>query len=249
MRNHAFTRRHASVAALATSLCLGGSGAALAQDSWDFNGFIYLWGSGLSGTTTTGQNIDMSFGDILDKLDFGLMGTVEANRGRWSVFGDAIYLKLAEGKNAAVGPGIPATADASMKGYIFTGAVGYDFLNTGDTRVNGFGGVRMLQLDATANLSIAGGSRRVSASNQNWDAVIGLRGRQTLSDRWTLAYYGDIGTGESDLTWQAAMSFDYRINNWNLSLGYRHMAWDISNSAVLSDLSVSGPFIGAKFSF
>lgn len=79
--------------------------------------------------------------------------------------------------------------------------------------------------------------------------MVGLRGIQQLSDRWALSYYADIGTGESDLTWQAALTLDYRINSWDLSFGYRHMAWEVSNSDVLSDIVFSGPFIGAKFRF
>ncbi|MEX0285660.1 MAG: hypothetical protein AB3N23_13715 [Paracoccaceae bacterium] len=224
-------------------------GMASAQQTWDFTGFIYAWGAGMDGTTTTGQGISMSFGDIVDSLDFALMGALEATNGQWAFFGDAVYLQIAEGKNAAFGPGIPANADARVKGFVFTGGAGYNVVNSSQSRLNAFGGFRHTQLDTTANLAVAGGSRRTTANLTNWDAIIGLRGTQTLSDRWTLAYYADVGTGDSDLTWQGVLSFDYQINNWDLSIGYRHMTWDISNSPVMSDLTFSGPFIGAKFRF
>lgn len=242
-------RRTVAAAALSAAFAMSGAGSASAQQSWDFTGFIYLWGATLGGTTTTGQSVDMSFSDILDKLDFGLMGSLEATKGRWALFGDALYLQLAEDKNATFGPGIPATADARIKGFVFTGGAGYDVVHDSRSRLNAFGGFRQMQLDTTANISIAGGSQRANANLTNWDAIVGLRGTQVLADRWTLAYYADVGTGESDLTWQAALSFDYRINNWDLSFGYRHLTWDISNSPVMSDLTFSGPFIGAKFRF
>ncbi|MBL4558969.1 MAG: hypothetical protein JKP98_23670 [Rhodobacteraceae bacterium] len=37
--------------------------------------------------TATGQDADLSFGDILETLDFALMGGLEARNGRWSFLG------------------------------------------------------------------------------------------------------------------------------------------------------------------
>ncbi len=235
---------------LAALMAFGGANASQANDSnWDFGGFIYLWGASLGGTTVTGQSFEMSFSDVLDKLDFALMGALEARNGPVSLLGDFQFLNLAEGLNASVGPGFPATADARVKGLVFTGTVGYDFVDTGLNRSTGFGGFRTMSLDTTVNIAVAGGSRRVSETMTNWDAIIGLRGRNQFAERWAFTYYGDIGTGESDLTWQLSAGFDYRINNWDLSFGYRHMTWDISNSAAVSDMTFSGPYIGAKFRF
>lgn len=104
-------------------------------------------------------------------------------------------------------------------------------------------------MDVTANLAVGGGSQRVSGSISNTDAILGLRGAFPLADRWAVSFVTDIGAGESDLTWQAGVTFDYQINNWALSFGYRHLDWNIGNSNVVSDLSFSGPIIGAKISF
>lgn len=242
-------KRSASAVAIASALSIAGTAPVAAQSNWDFTGFVYLWGATIGGTTTTGQDMSMSFSDILDRLDFGIMGSVEADAGPWTLFADAIYLKLSDGQSAAVGPGIPASADASVKGFVFTSGAGYDIIDDAQSRLNGFWGVRYLGMDVTANITVGNGSQRRTADLKNWDGIIGLRGSQRLSDRWGLAYYADVGTGESELTWQLALTFDYRINNWDLSFGYRHMDWEIDNSQVVSDLSFSGPFIGAKFSF
>lgn len=239
-----------SVLALAVSLATIGGGTAQAQtQEWDFRGFIYLWGATLGGTTVTGQDMELSFGDLLDALDFGLMGALEANTGRWSFLGDFQYLDLSEGQNAAFGPGIPAVADADVTGFVFSGTAGYELIDASDSSLIGFGGLRFMDLDTTANLAVGPGSQRVSGTLSNWDAIVGLRGSQQLADRWMLSYYGDVGAGDSDLTWQAALTLDYRINNWDLSFGYRHLAWEVSNSAVVTDIEFSGPFIGAKFRF
>ncbi len=221
-----------------------------AQESdWNFRAFLYLWAPELGGRTVTGQDMSVSFSDILDNLDFGLMGALEANRGPWSFLGDFQYLDLSSGSNAAVGPGIPASADADVEGFVFTGSAGYDLRSDQTGQLVAFGGFRYLDMDTTANLAVGAGSQRLSEKINNTDAIIGLRGFHPLSEKWAISYYGDIGAGDSDLTWQASLTFDYRINNWQLSLGYRHLDWDISNSNLLSALSFSGPIVGAKLSF
>lgn len=231
-------------------LIAGTTAPAAAQDAtWDFKGYLYLWGAALGGSTTTGQDIDLSFSDVVDKLDFGLMGGLEARRGRISLFGDFLHLKLSDGQTAAVGPGIPANADAEITGNVFTGAIGYDVVDTNKTRFAVLGGIRGMDLDTTANISVGTGSQRVSGGLQNWDGIVGVRGTTQIADRWGISYYADVGTGESDLTWQVSLALDYRINNWDLSFGYRYLTWDVGNSAVLSNLTFDGPFIGAKIKF
>ena len=234
---------------LSTVFALSGHTAFANQDSWDYRAFLYLWAPELGGTTVSGDDITLSFSDLLENLDFGLMGSLEANRGPISILGDFQYLDLSSDGDAAVGPGIPANADADVSGFIFTGSVGYDFQHQQENQLIGYGGFRYLGMDTTANLAVGTGSQRVSGDISNFDAIVGIRGTQRLSDKWGLSYMGDVGTGESDLTWQASVTFDYRINNWDLSFGYRHMAWEIGNSDVVTDLSFSGPILGAKLSF
>ncbi len=217
---------------------------------WDYRAFVYLWGPALGGTTSSGENVELSFSDVLDNLEFGIMGALEANKGPFSYFGDFQYLDLETGQNAAVGPGIPAVADANVTGFVFTGSAGYDLHDHRDSQLVVYGGFRYLGMDTVANISVGGGSQRISGKISNVDAVIGLRGSQRFSEKWALSYIADVGAGGSDLTWQVGASIEYRINNWDLSIGYRHMAWELGNSSdVLSDLSFSGPIIGAKIAF
>lgn len=224
-------------------------GPAAAEDTWDYTGFLYLWGAGIGGETVTGGEVDVSFSDVLDNLDFGIMGTLEARKGSTAIFGDVLYLNIANGDESAVGPGIPASADADVSGFVTTLGAGRDFVSNGRTRLNGFGGLRYLDMDTTVNIDVGGGSSRLNDAVSNLDAIVGIRGVSPLSEKWDITYYGDIGLGESDLTWQAAIGFDYNINDWALNFGYRHLVWEIDNSATLSEIEFSGPFIGAKYRF
>lgn len=235
---------------MACAFWLGHVPSAGADSSkWDFTGYLYLWGPALSGETTTGTSIDISFSEMLDNLDFGLMGAVEARRGKLSVFVDGLYLNLGNDQSTTAGPGIPVSGDVDVKGTVFTGSVGYDLIETQDARFSILGGMRSLSLENTVNIAVAGGSQRVSSKINNWDAVIGFRGTRHFTDRWGISYYADIGTGDSDLTTQVSLAANYRINNWNLVLGYRYLDWNLENSEAISDLTFDGPFVGARFDF
>ena len=243
-------RRTPAIAAAALACAVLGPGQANAQDSWDFRGFIYLWGASVGGETTTGQSIDVSFSEVVEKLDFGIMGALEARRNRWAIFGDAIYLAVSDSDGALVGPGIPASADVDVDGLVLSASVGYDLFRDERSHLNGFGGLRYIDMSTKANLTVPNGSRRFSDTLSNLDGVVGVRGALELSNLWDLIYYADVGAGDSDLTWQAAAMFDYEINDrWTASFGYRHLAWEVDNSNTLSEISFSGPFVGAKFNF
>ena len=238
-------------AIVAASVMSALAGTAMAQSTgdWDVTAQVYLWGSGVSGTTATGQSVDIDFSDVLDRLDFAFMGSLVAQRGQLFTFADIIHLKVSEGKNAAVGPGIPVVADARIRGTIFTAGVGYDTALEEGARLAPFGGTRALRLHTTANLGIGGGSLRVESKDTYWDAIVGVAGYTQLSDDWGLSYYADVGAGESDLTWQAVITFDRQFDGWTLSFGYRHMAWEFPMGSTLADVSFSGPLIGARFRF
>lgn len=237
-------------AGVALTCSIAAATPAVAEDGWEYTGLIYLWGAGIGGETVTGEDVDVSFSDILDNLEFGIMGTLEARNGPWAIFGDAIYLNIADDQEAAVGPGIPVTADVDVQGFVFTTGVGYDLVSTAQYRLNGFGGLRYLDMDTNVNIGLGGGSQRVRDAFSNWDAIVGLRGQYELADRWDLNYYADIGTGNTDLTYQAALAVDYNFEKWSLTLGYRHLAWqDLNDSQSLTDVDFSGPFLGAKFQF
>jgi len=236
---------------LAASMMSALAGSAMAQSGgdWDMTGQVYLWGAAVSGTTSTGQSIDLDFSDIVDKLDFALMGSFTAQRDQLFTFADLIHLRVSEDKNAAIGPGVPVDADARIKGTVLTAGVGYDMARGEGARLATFAGTRALKMDTTVNLGIGGGSVRRTSSETYWDVIVGLTGYTQLSDDWGLSYYADVGAGETDLTWQTQISFDREFDAWTLSLGYRYMAWELPSSSTLADVSFSGPVIGAKFTF
>lgn len=76
-----------------------------------------------------------------------------------------------------------------------------------------------------------------------------MRGRTDLSGRWYLTYYADVGTGQSDLTWQALGTVNYDAGPVDLAAGYRYLRWKFGNQNLLDNLDVQGPMLGIRFAF
>ena len=71
-----------------------------------------------------------------------------------------------------------------------------------------------------------------------------------LSEKWHLLGYLDIGTGESDLTWQGAAGIGYKFNKWfHMNAAYRYIKRDFDDNPALDELDVGGPGLGIKFVF
>jgi hypothetical protein len=70
-----------------------------------------------------------------------------------------------------------------------------------------------------------------------------------LTEQWFVPYRLDIGTGDSDFTWHAFAGIGYKFDSYKLLAGYRHLEWEFEDDAPLEDMQVSGPVIGAIFTF
>jgi len=83
------------------------------------------------------------------------------------------------------------------------------------------------------------------------DAIGGLRGQILLGEgSWFIPFYGDIGAGDSDLTWSVYAGIGCSFSQWfDAMIGYRHMEWDNDGDEFMQELTLSGPIIGARFHF
>lgn len=220
-------------------------------DSWKYIGKIYLWGAGIKGTTQGGGDIDVSFSDILDSLDFALMGGLEARKSKLSLVADFLHLNLGQNGGASLPvSGVPVNTNLDIKGNVVNLLAGYNLSNTPKALTDVFVGARYLDLDTTITASLPGrpGSS-FSDSGSVWDGVVGIRGELNLNESWYIPYYVDVGTGASDLTWQALAGIGYKLTRWDLTLAYRHIEWEFESDRRINDINFSGPGFLAKFHF
>jgi len=90
----------------------------------------------------------------------------------------------------------------------------------------------------------------VSLSDSNWNGIVGMKGDYTLNEKWYMPFTFDVGSGDSDLTWQAFAGVGYKYENFDFLADYRYLKWEFEDESVgFNDLDLSRTIIGAKFRF
>lgn len=223
---------------------------------------LYLWLPSVSGDLKydiVGGSGTIDAGNILNALEMAFMGTVEVRKNRWSLLTDIIYLDLADSQGGRVnlpgGGAIETSIDMNLSGWQLGFYGGYNLYQTERASLDLMAGARHLSLDTNATLGISGPlppelpSARLSRSASLWDAVVGLRGRLELGPNWFVPYHADIGTGDSEVTWQAMAGIGYKAGWGDVMLVYRHLEWDQGGDKLIQGLSFSGPGVALKYRF
>ena len=120
--------------------------------------------------------------------------------------------------------------------------------------MNLLAGARYLDLDLELKVDVDGArdhelSKAGSDSGNNWDGIIGVKGEVLLNERWYIPFYADIGTGDSEVTYQLFGGFGYRFSRVDLIAGWRYLRWNFDDSPALDNLWINGPIAGVKIRF
>ena len=240
--------------------------------AWRYGLSVYGYFPSLSGAASTptsagGPTIDVNADKIIDALKFTFMASFDANNGRYGLFTDLMYLDLGESKqgtrdftinHAPISGSTSADLDWDLKGTLWTLAGYYRVPTDQRFTLDVLGGARMFnlkpklgwningELDGIASTSRSG---QASQSETLWDAVVGAKGRVALdsAQRWSMPYYVDVGTGQSRLTWQAALGVSYAFSWGELAGMWRYISYDMKSGSMVQDLSFNGPMVGATF--
>jgi hypothetical protein len=217
-------------------------------------------------------SIDVGPTDWLDLLNGAFLINGEMRKGRFSIFTDFVYLGLESDndkvKSVQIGDVIPVDIAVNLStktefdGLSWTLAAGYTVQKTETSSMDLFAGVRYFGTDASTswNLSVditgPGGGVVLPAQGSIgkeadlWDGIVGVRGRLGIgASKWSVPYYADVGTGSSDLTWQAMTGLTYSYGWGDLMLVFRHLEYDEGQDGLLEGFSFSGPAFGARFRF
>lgn len=231
-----------------TSLLITGMGNAKAESEWQHTLVpLYLWASGIEGTSQIGPvsaPISIAFEDALDNLDSGLTVHYEANKDQWGVLADIFHLSLAP--EGVLPNGAPAGVDLTNNIYELGGIYRPDSMGGAEVLF----GVRGIDLEMEATVGSAPGRTLI---DESWaDIFVGLRGTVDLSNNFSFTARGDIGAGGSDFVGNVALILDYRFNK-NVSMfgGYRWLTYDYESGEGANrfayDVTYEGPAIALRF--
>ena len=251
--------------------------AAQAQSSsadWKFGAYVYGWFPAIGGTTSfpttgSGPNIDVSSQDVLDALKFAFMGSFEAKKGQWGFWSDLVYADLGGSKSGFrqfQSDRLPVPVDLSadlkldIKAWLWTVAGSYNLVAKPDFNLDVVAGARLL--DMTSKLDYAfspsasghplgGRSGTAEVTMSNWDAIVGVKGRANFGEerKWFIPYYLDVGTGQSDLTWQVNAGIGYRFNWGALVATWRYLDYKQDSNDPIQSVYLNGPLFGASFNW
>lgn len=246
--------------------------AAQPSEPWKFQASVFGWFPDIEARSrfsdATGRgDFEVDIGNIIENLEFTFQGSFDARSGRYGVLADVIYMSIGKtGSNTRGGSigGIQVPVDAvagtefDMKSWIWTVAGYYRAIEQPGLTVDVVGGVRYTDVEQSLDWTLTGNvgaipapgrSGRGVASVAHWDAIVGVRGRTSLTadHSWFVPWYLDIGTGESDFTWQAMAGVGYAFKWGEAVAGWRYLAYDMPDSSRLVDINFSGPMVGASF--
>ncbi|MEL7538102.1 MAG: hypothetical protein AAFM91_13710 [Pseudomonadota bacterium] len=149
-----------------------------------------------------------------------------------------------------------------ITGLLLTGGVGYAYRETESSSHVVYAGARYLNAEADTNWNLSaeitapGGGLLLPAQGSRdddadfLDGIVGLRGKFRLGNgAWSLPYNFDVGTGSSDLVWNATVTLQYDFDWGALVFGYRHLEYSRNDEDLLEDFSLSGPGFGFRFGF
>ncbi|MGI9356602.1 MAG: hypothetical protein ACR2PF_15760 [Rhizobiaceae bacterium] len=92
--------------------------------------------------------------------------------------------------------------------------------------------------------------RRFNDGDTWIDPMVGIKGNYVIDDRWSVTGWGMVGTGQSDISWDAFAALNYQYNETlSLVAGYRAVGVDYQEGGFLFDLVLAGPLVGAVLKF
>ena len=225
------------------------------EEAWRFRITPYVWAAGVSGEFSQFGlpvvEVNQSFSDVLENLDFGAMAGMELWRGRYGLFGDVSHVRLSGSGNV---PGLlPVVVPVSATITNTTGMIAgqYRWLEGERGLVDVLGGVRGWSLKTS--LSAGPPVSQSRSERASWaDPVIGLKGLAWLNESFYLTGWAMVGggVGNASSVIDVMSGVGYKINQHTaLIFAYRYSAVDYHTGAFVNDSTQHGFGLGLDIRF
>lgn len=246
--------------ALAAGL-IGALSTAQAQDvsplDWDVRASLYSWFPETRTELTTRWgtvSTELSSKDALEALDFASMIAVEARNGPWSIVGDLFYMDLSlEGKTPLGLLFNNTRTDIKLTSVSAYGL--YTIYATDSAQIDAGAGLRAMRTKIDTELQgISVANQQISIRDDWVDPVLAMHAVTKVNEQTSASVWLDYGgMNHKDLskeTWNlTALANWHASERWVLSAGYRALYVERESQGVPYDMRLSGPLLGATFSF
>lgn len=246
------------------------------DSGWRFSVTPYVWLPTIGGDLRYGPrergtaHVDVDPQSIVDALKFGITFGAEARYGRFTLATDLLYLNLGNQtswvRNVEFPGGrVQASANlgtqTSLSNTLWTLAPGYTVLQGAWGNVDIQAGFRVFALSTRTSVQLVSdvtGPRagevfartgRLSASDQVWDGIVGVRGRFNLGHGFYVPYAADVGAGGSNTTWQVQGGLGYSTGWAGVVAGYRYLSYSGTGDTLIRNIHLGGPFIALNMTF
>jgi hypothetical protein len=219
------------------------------ERAWGFSITPYGWLNAVQGRVGSGgttTDVDVSFGDVLDRVDLGLAGVFEARHRRWVGLLDVVYSSLTSDQQNAT-----ETIRALLDQVTLQPELGYTLVERPWGGIDGLVGARFWNFNLDIKVIEGSIENDVASGDQNWlDGTLGARVRYSAPRHWHLFFRGDAGAGGSDFTWQVQGGAGYDLGTCCVArAAYRHLDVDYESDDFISDIYLTGPTLGLEIKF
>jgi outer membrane protein OmpA-like peptidoglycan-associated protein len=222
-----------------------------ASDSWRVGISLYGWFAGLHGTVgVAGHNagIHVPFSDLFHALIFEIPIAVEADKGRFVMPIDFLWLKLGVNNALPLNDFEQSAIDSRMTESIFTPKFGYRLADADHFKFDLLGGLRYWYVSLNNTLEPAGLSY-----GRSFNIIDGIGGGRIIlpaGEKAAITIAGDAGAGSSQLDYQLLGLLNVNFNpKFGMALGWRYLYEDYnkpSNGAIYAP-TTSGVIAGLNF--
>ncbi len=212
-----------------------------------------------------GSTVLVGPSDYLPKLNTAGMLAFDVRKGDIDIFGDGIYINASTTATIATQVAalkgrvtIPVTFNASahLTTAVWELAAGYAIAHGHNADLTGFVGLREFPIDLNADYNATISKRNIitptgtiSTSQSTNDVIVGLKGRAFINDHFYATYYGDLGNGTGNQTWEAYGGAGYAFNHGQtiIALWRALDYYSFPSDANVQRLNMSGPLLGYTF--
>ncbi len=241
----------------AVALLLLGTSARAAE--WEWAVTPYLWASDMSvDVKVNGDEViggDVDFSDILDNLEMAFQIHLEGRRGQFGFFTDFTYLSVSDSNTLPERPPLPGGTEVQVDIETILFELAGTYQPNENFPLQLFVGVRSIGMDVELDVSIPAPideELSTDGSRDMIDVFGGARMLAPLGENFFVVLRGDLGTGDSDLTWNVQTALGLKLgarDQFGAILGYRHMEIEFKEDSVKTEMTMTGPMAGFMFRF